>query len=444
MEAWGFILFVYLLGLTVDAHTILEEYYCKDSTIEYGKSLKAGNAAGLFDNYGTVKNIQECTLKCCDKKKCDIAMLEGKTKLCIGVRCFNSSSCASVPAAPGEEELQIARITERGMGNFTIDKKTKKLKTHEVESRCPHNEVLYNMKLTGGLQAGKFTDIGRVKSIKTCIRYCCSDITKCDLAFMLGKRCYLVKCYSEEKCVPLPASDYAFEQKMAFVSPWLFEKEKKLIKVPSGLQQHHLQCTQSKIYSKSKLSGGTNAGKYTHIGKEKMHTCNRRCCESQDCDLAYVFGKDCFLVKCFNEEGCRVVPDEDSINDKDSSVLEKQVQYIIKRQFGVHLNEDGDIIEKKDECSLDGEIRNGTVLEKGMLAGNLKTQHGVNNMTNCIDRCCKEKKCHVALMLGKNCYSMECMDANACKSKTAPEKMKNENPVIAYVKRGDNTMAPHK
>ena len=47
---------------------------------------------------------------------------------------------------------------------------------------------MYNMKLAGGIQAGTFTDIGRVKSIKTCIRYCCDDKAECDLAFMLGKR----------------------------------------------------------------------------------------------------------------------------------------------------------------------------------------------------------------------------------------------------------------
>ena len=44
-------------------------------------------------------------------------------------------------------------------------------------------------------------------------------------------RCYLVKCYNEEKCSPLPASDYSFDQKMAFVSPWLFEKRKKISKL---------------------------------------------------------------------------------------------------------------------------------------------------------------------------------------------------------------------
>lgn len=40
------------------AHTILEEFYCKDSDVEYGRSLNGGNAAGMFDNYGKTKNIQ--------------------------------------------------------------------------------------------------------------------------------------------------------------------------------------------------------------------------------------------------------------------------------------------------------------------------------------------------------------------------------------------------
>jgi len=61
------------------------------------------------------------------------------------------------------------------------------------------------------------------------------------------------------------------------------------VKVPSGLQQHHMQCTQSKVYEKSKLLGGNSAGKFSHVGRVgKMHICSRMCCESGDCDLAYV------------------------------------------------------------------------------------------------------------------------------------------------------------
>ena len=43
-------------------------------------------------------------------------------------------------------------------------------KSYDPEAKCPHNEIMYNVKLMGGLKAGKFTDIGKVKSIKTCIR----------------------------------------------------------------------------------------------------------------------------------------------------------------------------------------------------------------------------------------------------------------------------------
>lgn len=89
---------------------------------------------------------------------------------------------------------------------------------------------MYNVKLKGGLSAGKFTDIGKVKSIMTCIRYCCDSKVECDLAFMLENNCYLVKCYSEDRCqaLPAPGVDYSFKQRMAFVAPWLYKKNKKV------------------------------------------------------------------------------------------------------------------------------------------------------------------------------------------------------------------------
>lgn len=445
---WIFLFALVVCIHSLQSHTILEEFNCKDSNIEYDASLKGGQLAGLFNTLGPVKNMQECSMKCCDHKDCDVAMLQGNTGTCIGVQCFNDSSCETVPAESFEDNLQIAHISGKGQHNIVDDSitiKHKKIKdSDELEARCPHNEVMYNMKLSGGLQAGKFTDIGRVKSIMTCVRYCCDELDTCDLAFMLGKRCYLVKCYTEDKCIPMPASgaDYPFEQKMAFVSPWLYEKDKKIVKVPSGLQQHHLQCTQSKLYIKSKLLGGNEAGRYTHIGKVgKMHICSKLCCEDPECDLAYMFGKDCFTVKCFGEKGCRVLPDE-NLKKSEQQNFDKQIQFIVKRKYDVRVGGDGKIIKKENKCNLYGKIHNSTILEKGMLAGKLKTQHGINNMRQCIDRCCAEKDCHVAQMLGRQCYSMACVDAAACRPKSPPASITNQNPTIAYVQRGQITMAP--
>ena len=75
-----------------------------------------------------------------------------------------------------------------------------------------------------------------------------------------------------------------------------------------------------------------------------------------------------------------------------------------------------------------------------MLAGTVKLQKGLDKIDKCVERCCEEKKCHVAMMLGKLCYSMECANENACKPKAAPKSVIDKNPTIAYVKRGEITM----
>ena len=47
--------------------------------------------------------------------------MDGKTKVCMGVRCFNQTSCSTVPATKGEEDLQIAHLTDRSLAkNVTI------------------------------------------------------------------------------------------------------------------------------------------------------------------------------------------------------------------------------------------------------------------------------------------------------------------------------------
>ena len=50
-----------------------------------------------------------------------------------------------------------------------------------------------------------------------------------------------------------------------------------------------------------------------------------------------MFGKDCFLVSCYNEKGCRVIPDEDLRKSKSAS-FDKQVQFVVKRKYGVKVN----------------------------------------------------------------------------------------------------------
>ena len=110
--------------------------------------------------------------------------------------------------------------------------------------------------------------------------------------------------------------------------------------IPSGQSPHHLQCIQSKLYKDSQLLAGPRAGHYTDVGPiSNVHTCTRLCCEDASCDVAYMFGKNCFMVKCYDEKGCRVVsskPHGDmSGQASKNGQIHKTVQYIVKRKFGV-------------------------------------------------------------------------------------------------------------
>ncbi len=50
-----------VVGVVI-CHTILEEYHCKDSEVQYGVSLKGGKKAGVFRPLGKTKTIQVCLL----------------------------------------------------------------------------------------------------------------------------------------------------------------------------------------------------------------------------------------------------------------------------------------------------------------------------------------------------------------------------------------------
>ena len=121
----------------------------------------------------------------------------------------------------------------------------------------------------------------------------------------------------------------------ATLSPFLLLNP---VKIPSGQSPHHLQCIQSKIYTKSKLLDGANAGRFTDVGRvENAHICSRLCCEDPSCDLAYMFSRSCFLLRCNNERSCRTLPDEEAM--RTNSSFERSIQYIIKRKYGIRLRD---------------------------------------------------------------------------------------------------------
>ena len=76
----------------------------------------------------------------------------------------------------------------------------------------------------------------------------------------------------------------------------------------------------------------------------------------------------------------------------------------------------------------------GATLRGGILAGDFKTVGIVDNQHTCVSSCCKNKRCDVALMLGKECFNVKCYSSNLCGLAPAAAIFDEVTPIITYVR----------
>lgn len=70
----------------------------------------------------------------------------------------------------------------------------------------------------------------------------------------------------------------------------------------------------------------------------------------------------------------------------------------------------------------------------GRKSGDFVEQKGIENMEQCSQKCCSDpdKKCNLAFMLGKACYSVHCFNKELCQTIDAPAT--KFNPLVQYVR----------
>ena len=47
-----------------------------------------------------------------------------------------------------------------------------------------------------------------------------------------------------------------------------------------------------------------------------MQLCVELCCEEKGCDVAFMSGKNCYGVQCFNEEMCKGLPAKKQLSEQ--------------------------------------------------------------------------------------------------------------------------------
>ena len=68
------------------------------------------------------------------------------------------------------------------------------------------------------------------------------------------------------------------------------------------------------------------------------------------------------------------------------------------------------------------------------MAGDFQTVGIVDNQHTCVSSCCKNKRCDVALMLGKECFNVKCYSSNLCGLAPAAAIFDEVTPIITYVR----------
>lgn len=81
---------------------------------------------------------------------------------------------------------------------------------------CKRSAIIFNATLVNGYQSGKFVDHGDLGTIAACQDMCCQS-PMCDVAFLVGKRCYSVYCHSESQCLWTPSKHNKYMLQLSYI-----------------------------------------------------------------------------------------------------------------------------------------------------------------------------------------------------------------------------------
>lgn len=316
-----------------------------------------------------------------------------------------------------------------------------------MSGQCKASEVYKEVTLKGGINAGTYKDVGGVSTMEECQKKCC-EFPACDLAFMLAGSCYLVGCADQKQCTMQPAKESKFHPSISYVTRWNNEGVKHTVLLQDK-QNEHYTCSKINPMLKVTLKGGLQAGDFTDVGKvTDLGQCYEVCCQQSSCDLAFMLGQNCFSVACKNKGLCQTTPAQPSI-------FNPQIAYVTSRissnngsigapslpdvgaKAAMPLLQSAAKLDTKAGISPQvcprTKLFESMTLKGGIEAGAYKDHGKVPGFEQCRRICCEMTECHLAFLLGENCFSVKCASVDACRLQKA--KPSAYSPKIAYIRK---------
>ena len=464
---------------------------CRASRIQQNVTLQGGIQSGNFKDQGTVDNMQKCIDLCCSIPNCSVAFM--LLSRCFSVSCYNQTSCNSIPARSLIFQPQLAYIRRNVTSKSIVDNHFAKVANSKTQTsvmafsssselgrteskkssprfpdNCRYSKSEKNVTLRGGLNAGTFLDTGVVDNITECVDNCC-QATKCDVAFMIVKRCFLVTCYSSSLCQSTPTRNSGYfteivriaRDEIATVRNLLARlvqpssppaKMKSVFSSSEAPSAFNLPNSHDSLFLNSTTSGSiskllTSTSHFTGFHSRSSLPSRppavpalRAVIESAIAPLNVnkqgIFGLIQTIGMSTRPVSARhaldqiITPSSLKLNSPSSSILqwpesvgdesiqEKQVETV---EFS-----------KDETCQSTAVFYNAT-MRGGINAGVFKDQGTVQNMRKCIEQCCRWQFCSVAFMLLTRCYIIACYNDHLCDP--VPARNVTFTPRVAFVSR---------
>lgn len=286
---------------------------CEKVKVHKNVTLKGGKKAGKFNNHGDVQGMDECQDICCRDEKCNVAFMLGKT--CYSVACKSKELCEHSKAPPTDYNPQLSYVRPMKNSDKKESSKAPAIPLEPKDLKCKHSNITNDKDLPGGIHKNNFTIVKDVETMGKCMEKCC-DSKKCDIAYMVEKKCYSVSCSSKDFCIPVSVKA---SKKTPLISAMLIKAEPKeeidLSAVAASpedsatteLASNSATCMlDSRISNDIKLRPGTKASNFTALGSaDDIHRCIGRCCARPSCDIAYLLNGKCFAVQCLDGVLCQ-------------------------------------------------------------------------------------------------------------------------------------------
>ena len=270
----------------------------------HGVTFNGGLTAGNFTDHGETSSMISCINKCCKSSKCDVAFMIERN--CYSVECAeNVRRCLPITARATQFKTVMAFMEKDKFGILNLTS------TSQRSSCTVSPRIERNVTFRGGLNAGKFTEYGKVNDMETCVGICCNK-SGCDAAFTVDNICFTVKCSPYRKlCETVPARRSKYNLEIAFV-----KKTQSIINKTQAAKRQFVfsditngSCEATHEFKGVNLTGGWAAGKFLRYPQiNSLEDCVNHCCIYSGCNAGFILNQHCYNLHCFSRDLCKFAP----------------------------------------------------------------------------------------------------------------------------------------